>query len=445
MQKDGHASASAELGGKMLRSSSPEGDSAGKNLRSSSLEGGSAGKKRVSVLGATGTIGLNTAELLALNPDRFQTVALAANRNAAKLAELAVMLKAEYAALADERQGGELKRLLEGTGIECGAGPEALIEAANRPADLIMAAIVGAAGLAPTLTALRQGTIIALANKECLVSAGSLFMSETARYGATLLPVDSEHSAVFQALDELGSKHVERIVLTASGGPFRTWTRERIASARPEDALKHPNWAMGQKITIDSATMMNKGLELIEAHHLFGVPGDQLSAIIHPQSIVHALVYYCDGSVIAQASMPDMRTPIAYSLAWPARLPADVIKRLDLAAAGSLTFEAPDEERFPALRLSREVLKTGGAAATVLNAANEVAVEAFLGRAISFPAIAATVEQTLEKAVSALAGVAPDSLESVTYLDEQARQIARSVVGEPRWAPLDAASGGSSS
>ena len=402
MQKNGHATASAEQGGK---------------------------KRRVSVLGATGTIGLNTAELLALNPDRFQTVALAANRNAAKLAELAVALKAEYAALADERQEGELRRLLEGTGIECGAGQGALIEAAQRPADIVMAAIVGAAGLAPTLTALRQGTVIALANKECLVSAGSLFMSEAARHGATLVPVDSEHSAVFQSLDEVGSSHVERIVLTASGGPFRTWTREQIAAAKPEDALKHPNWTMGQKITIDSATMMNKGLELIEAFHLFGVRADQLSAIIHPQSIIHALVYYCDGSVIAQASLPDMRTPIAYSLGYPARLPADVIKRLDLAAAPALTFEQPDEVRFPALRLAREVLMSGGAAGTVLNAANEVAVEAFLGRAISFPAIAATVEETLNRAAAELAGINPGDLDSVMHLDGQARQIARSVIG----------------
>jgi len=402
MHKNGNATASAEQGGK---------------------------KRRVSVLGATGTIGLNTAELLALNPDRFQTVALAANRNAAKLAELAVALKAEYAALADERQEGELRRLLEGTGIECGAGQSALIEAAQRPADVVMAAIVGAAGLAPTLTALRQGTIVALANKECLVSAGSLFMSEAARHGATLVPVDSEHSAVFQSLDEVGSKHVERIVLTASGGPFRTWTREQIAAAKPEDALKHPNWTMGQKITIDSATMMNKGLELIEAFHLFGVRADQLSAIVHPQSIIHALVYYCDGSVIAQASLPDMRTPIAYSLGYPARLPADIIKRLDLAAAPALTFEQPDEVRFPALRLAREVLMAGGAAGTVLNAANEVAVEAFLNRAISFPAIAATVEETLNRAASELAGINPGDLDSVMHLDGQARQIARSVIG----------------
>lgn len=401
-------------------------------------------KKRVSVLGATGTIGLNTAELLALNPDRFQVAALAANRNAEKLAELAIALNAEYAALADESQQGELRRRLEGTGIESGAGPQALIEAAQRPADLIMAAIVGAAGLAPTLVALRQGTTIALANKECLVSAGSLFMSEAARHGTTLLPVDSEHSAVFQALDEPGSKHVERIVLTASGGPFRTWTAAQIAAARPEDALKHPNWAMGRKITVDSATLMNKGLELIEAFHLFNVRPDQLSAIIHPQSIIHALVYYCDGSVIAQASMPDMKTPIAYSLAWPARLPAE-IRRLDLAAAASLTFEEPDEARFPALRIAKDALKTGGGAPTVLNAANEVAVEAFLDRAIAFPAIAATVEKTLDRAMAELAGIAPDDLDSVMHLDRQARKIASSFIGNPERAPFEAVTAGSGS
>ncbi len=417
MFKDGHASGSAEQTEK---------------------------KRRVSVLGATGTIGLNTYELLALNPDRFQTVALAANRNAEKLAELAVALKAEYAALADERLEGELRQRLEGTGIECGAGPQALIEAASRPADLIMASIVGAAGLAPTLAALRQGTIIALANKECLVSAGSLFMSEAARHGTTVLPVDSEHSAVFQALDEVGSKHVERIVLTASGGPFRTWTLDQIAAARPEDALKHPNWAMGRKITIDSATLMNKGLELIEAFHLFNVQADQLSAIIHPQSIIHALVYYCDGSVIAQASLPDMRTPIAYSLAWPARLAAD-IKRLDLAAAANLTFEEPDDARFPALRLAKDVLRAGGAAPTVLNAANEVAVEAFLDRAIAFPAIAATVEQALDRAAAELAGIAPDDLDSVMHLDSRARQITHSLISEQYAQSLEAAAPRSSS
>jgi 1-deoxy-D-xylulose-5-phosphate reductoisomerase len=391
------------------------------------------GRKRVSVLGATGTIGQHTSDLLAAFPDRFQTVALVAHRNVEKLASLAVALRAEFAAVADERLGDTLRSLLEGTGIECGAGAGALREAGERSADLVMASIVGAAGLAPTLAAVRQGTTVALANKECLVSAGAFFMSEAERCGTTLLPVDSEHSAVFQALDALDCKHVEKIVLTASGGPFRTWTGAQIANAKPEDALKHPNWTMGQKITIDSATLMNKGLELIEAFHLFNVRAEQLSAIIHPQSIVHALVYYCDGSVVAQASLPDMRTPIAYSLAWPERLAAD-FRRLDLAAAGTLTFEEPDESRFPALRLAKASLKEGGAAPTVLNAANEVAVEAFLNRAIAFPAIAATVEATLDEASRRLDGIQPDSLEAVFHLDARAREIAAALISPGRGA-----------
>jgi 1-deoxy-D-xylulose-5-phosphate reductoisomerase len=392
---------------------------------------GEHSKKRVSVLGATGTIGQQTCELLSLNPDKFQTVALTANQNAAKLAEQAIALNAEFAALAGENRGDELRALLAGTGIACGAGQSALIEAGEREADAVMAAIVGAAGLAPTLAAVRQGRTVALSNKECLVSAGYLFMSEAARHNTTLIPVDSEHSAVFQALDALDCEHVEKIVLTASGGPFRTWTAAQIADARPEDALKHPNWTMGRKITIDSATLMNKGLELIEAFHLFNVRPEQLSAIIHPQSIVHALVYYSDGSVLAQASLPDMRTPIAYSLAWPARLKA-VLPRLDLAAAKSLTFEEPDETRFPALRLAKDCLKEGGATPTVLNAANEVAVEAFLERTIAFPAIAATVEETLSRAVGQLGNMAPDSLESVMHLDARAREIAMALTRQDR-------------
>jgi 1-deoxy-D-xylulose-5-phosphate reductoisomerase len=399
-----------------------------KNGHGSQPEAG--GKKRVSVLGATGTIGQHTCDILSLHRDRYQAVALTANRNAQALASLAVSLNAEFAALADVSLEGELRRCLEGTGIECGAGPNALIEAGARSAGLIMAAIVGSAGLAPTLAALGQGTTVALANKECLVSAGAFFMKERARRGATLLPVDSEHSAVFQALDAPDCRHVEKIVLTASGGPFRTWTLEQIAAARPEDALKHPNWTMGQKITIDSATMMNKGLELIEAFHLFEVEAHQLTAVIHPQSIIHALVYYTDGSVIAQASLPDMRTPIAYSLAWPERLEAD-FKRLDLATAGNLTFEEPDETRFPALKLAKQTLKDGGAAPTVLNAANEVAVDAFLKRSISFPGIASLVEQTLDKAVSNLGNVAPDSLEEVMYIDARAREIAKALLDKP--------------
>ncbi|MBJ7534900.1 1-deoxy-D-xylulose-5-phosphate reductoisomerase [Rhodomicrobium vannielii ATCC 17100] len=393
---------------------------------------GAGYRKRVSVLGATGTIGDSTCDLLAQNPDRFEVVALSANRNAKKLASLAVQFKAKFAAIADENAGAELRGLLAGTGIECGAGKSAVVDAGARDADVVMASIVGYAGLAPTLAALKQGRTVALANKECLVCAGAYFMNERERYGTTLLPVDSEHSAVFQSLDEQEGRYVEKIVLTASGGPFRTWTKEQIAAARVEDALKHPNWTMGQKITIDSATLMNKGLEIIEAFHLFKVRADQLDAVVHPQSIIHALVYYTDGSVIAQASVPDMRTPIALSLAWPERLKAETIKRLDLAEAATLTFEKPDETRFPALRLAKEVLKSGGNTPTVLNAANEVAVEAFLNRQISFPGIAEAVERTLDMATSALAGVLPDSLDAVTHIDERARDIAKSALSSAR-------------
>jgi 1-deoxy-D-xylulose-5-phosphate reductoisomerase len=392
---------------------------------------GAGYRKRVRVLGATGTIGDSTCDLLAQNPDLFEVVALSANRNAKKLASLAVQFNAKFAAIADESAGAELRGLLAGTGIECGAGKSAVVDAGARDADVVMASIVGYAGLAPTLAALKQGRTVALANKECLVCAGAYFMNERERYGTTLLPVDSEHSAVFQSLEQEG-RYVEKIVLTASGGPFRTWTKEQIAAARVEDALKHPNWTMGQKITIDSATLMTKGLEIIEAFHLFKVRADQLDAVVHPQSIIHALVYYTDGSVIAQASVPDMRTPIALSLAWPERLKAETIKRLDLAEATTLTFEKPDETRFPALRLAKEVLKSGGNTPTVLNAANEVAVEAFLNRQISFPGIAEAVERTLDMATSALAGVLPDSLDAVTHIDERARDIARLALSSAR-------------
>ncbi len=389
---------------------------------------GATGKRRVSVLGATGTIGQHTCDLLAEHLDKFEVVSLTAHQNAEKLAKLAVALKAEFVALADIALEGELRSRLEGTGIECGAGQKAIVDAGARPADWIMASIVGAAGLEPTLAAVRQGTTVALANKECLVSAGVLFMAEAEAHGTTLLPVDSEHSAVFQALDALDCKHVQKIVLTASGGPFRTWTKEQLSAAKPEDALKHPNWSMGQKITIDSATLMNKGLEIIEAFHLFNVQADQLSAIIHPQSIIHSFVYYSDGSVLAQASLPDMRTPIAYSLAWPNRFTTSY-PRLDLAAASALTFEEPDETRFPALRLARQALMEGGVAPTVLNAANEVAVEAFLKRIIPFMGIPAVVEQTLATTAGVLADCNADTLENVLHADGQARSIAKAIVG----------------
>jgi 1-deoxy-D-xylulose-5-phosphate reductoisomerase len=380
--------------------------------------------RRVTVLGATGSIGLNTLDLIGREPEAYDVVALVANANAPLLAELARKHRARRAVLADESRYGQLKELLAGSGIEAAAGPEAVVEAASEPADWTMAAIIGAAGLRPTLAALRQGACLALANKECLVSAGAVFMAEARLAGTAILPVDSEHSAAFQAIGDAAAENIEQIALTASGGPFRTWSPEQLARAAPEQALKHPNWAMGRKITIDSATLMNKGLELIEAYHLFPVQASQLSVVVHPQSIVHCLVHFCDGSVLAQMSTPDMRTPIAYSLAWPRRMAAPT-RRLDLAALGGLTFEAPDEGRFPALRLARQALASGGAATAVLNAANEIAVEAFLEGELGFMGVPALVERALDRAESDIGFREPQTLDDVLAIDGAARELAR--------------------
>lgn len=385
-----------------------------------------AARRRISILGATGSIGENTLDLVGRQPQAYTVVALTGGRNAARLAELALRHRAELAVIADERCYGDLRARLAGTGIETAAGSDALIEAASRPADWVMAAIVGAAGLKPTLAAVRQGTCTALANKECLVSAGRIFMREVARYETSLLPVDSEHSAAMQVMGGTAAQNIDRICLTASGGPFRTWNLADMAKVTPKQALAHPNWSMGQKVTIDSATLMNKALELIEAHHLFAVGAERLQVLIHPQSIVHCLVYYRDGSVLAQMSCPDMRTPIAYSLAWPGRMSAPT-ERLDLAKLGSLDFEAPDEGRFPALRLAREVLASGGSAGTVLNAANEVAVEAFLAGRIGFLGIASVVETTLDLAAK-LAALSPETVEDVIAIDAEARAIAATIL-----------------
>ena len=382
--------------------------------------------RRISVLGATGSIGENTLDLIGRDPASYTVASLTGGRNAARLAELAVQHQAELAVVADESCYAELRARLIGTGVEAAAGAEALIEAASRPADWVMAAIVGAAGLKPTLAAVRQGTCTALANKECLVSAGRIFMREVARHGTALLPVDLEHSAAMQVMGGSAPEDIERICLTASGGPFRSWSLADMASVTPTQALAHPNWSMGPKVTIDSATLMNKALELIEAHHLFSVDADRLSVLIHPQSIVHCLVYYRDGSVLAQMSCPDMRTPIAYSLAWPNRMPAPTA-RLDLASVGALAFEAPDEIRFSALRLARDVLAAGGSASTVLNAANEIAVQAFLDGRIGFLAIAGVVETTLERSVH-LADLLPDSVDDVLAIDAEARAMALSLL-----------------
>lgn len=402
-------------------------------LAQSALFEASAARKaprRISVLGATGSIGESTLDLVGREAQAYTVVALTGGRNTARLAELAVKHRAGFAVIADESCYGDLRARLEGTGIETAAGSEALVEAASRPADWVMAAIVGAAGLKPTLAAVRQGTCTALANKECLVAAGRIFMREVARHETTLLPVDSEHSAAMQVMGGTSARNIDRICLTASGGPFRSWSRGDMAKVKPSQALAHPNWSMGPKVTIDSATLMNKALELIEAHHLFGVGPDRLQVLIHPQSIVHCLVYYRDGSVLAQMSCPDMRTPIAYSLAWPERMSAPT-ERLDLAKLGSLDFEAPDETRFPALRLARDVLAAGGGAGTVLNAANEIAVEAFLAGRIGFLGIADVVEQTLDLGAH-LVALSPETVVDILAIDAEARALAATLL--PRFA-----------
>jgi 1-deoxy-D-xylulose-5-phosphate reductoisomerase len=383
-----------------------------------------AGERRrtVTVLGATGSIGRNTLELIAASPERYRIEALTANGDVDGLAALARRHGARLAVIADPGRYRALRASLAGSSVEAATGAEALREAAAR-AEWVMAAIVGAAGLAPTLEALSRGAIVALANKECLVSAGSLFMRALAEGRATLVPVDSEHNAIFQALRGEDPDAVERLVLTASGGPFRAMPAEAMADVTPGQAAAHPNWRMGVKISIDSATMMNKGLELIEAHHLFRMPEDRIDILVHPQSVVHSMVAFRDGSVMAQLGTPDMRIPIAYALGWPRRIAAHG-RRLDLAALGSLTFEPPDPARFPALRLAREALRTGGAAPTILNAANEIAVEAFLGGRIGFLAIARIVEEAL----AASDPTPPRSLDDVLSCDRQARRTARELV-----------------
>ena len=388
--------------------------------------------KRVSVLGATGSVGKNTLDLIGRNPHLFEVVALTANRNAKSLAELAILHRAKIAVLAEESGYQELKTRLAGTGIEVAAGPAALIDAASRRADCVMAGISGAAGLGPTLAAVSQGRRVALANKECLVCAGEMFMEAVRRAGTELVPVDSEHSAVFQAIAGSDPAAIERIVLTASGGPFRTWSMERLEHATPQEALMHPNWSMGRKITIDSATLMNKGLELIEAYHLFPVEPAQLEVVVHPQSIIHALVGFRDGSMLAQLASPDMRTPIAAGLAWPARMAAPT-KRIDLVELGSLSFEEPDETRFKALGLARQAMQSGGAAPAVLNAANEVAVEAFLTGRLKFLHIAQLVAETLEK--TAARGLLTDAkdLSAVLAIDAAARELALILLKDNRW------------
>ncbi|MBO6892985.1 MAG: 1-deoxy-D-xylulose-5-phosphate reductoisomerase [Roseibium sp.] len=375
---------------------------------------------RITVLGATGSIGKSLADLIERNPEQFDVVALIANTNASELAQMARRLNASAAILADASRLNDLREALNGTSVEAGAGEGAILEAVDRDADLIVGAIVGSAGLKPTMTAIKPGRRIALANKECLVCAGDLFMAGIRQSGAELLPVDSEHNAIFQVFENDQADQIEKVILTASGGPFRTFSKADMAGVTPEQALKHPNWDMGARITIDSATMMNKGFEVIEAFHLFPIAHEQLGVLVHPQSAVHGLVQYKDGSLLAQLGSPDMRTPISHCLAFPRRMEVPV-KRLDLAELGTLTFEAPDLDRFPALRLALEALKSANAAPAALNAADEVAVEAFLSRKIGFLDIPAAVEAVLENLSAGGQLAVSESIDDVLALDLEAR------------------------
>lgn len=379
--------------------------------------------RAVTILGSTGSVGRSTLDLIERQPERWQVKALTANSDVDALAAQARRIRPEVAVVADEAAYGALKDALAGTGIEAAAGKGALAEAADRPADWVMAAIVGAAGLEPTLRAVERGATIALANKETLVCAGDLVTRTAQRTGSRLLPVDSEHNAIFQVFDFDNPARVERVILTASGGPFRQLSYEAMRHVTPEQAVAHPIWSMGAKISVDSATLMNKGLELIEAKHLFPISVEQLAVIVHPQSVVHSFVEYIDGSVLAQLGTPDMRTPIAYALAWPERI-ATPCRRLDLVEIAKLEFEAPDPVRFPALNLAWAALRQGGSAPAVLNAANEEAVAAFLARRIGFLDIAAIVAETLDSMTTA----PTTSLADVIAVDRDARRTARALI-----------------
>jgi len=379
--------------------------------------------RSITILGATGSIGQSTLDLVERSPERFRVEAVTARTNVEDLAAIARRTGAKLAVIADETCYQDLKQALSGSGCDVAAGQEALVAAAARPADLVMAAIVGCAGLRPVMAAVEAGRTVALANKEALVTAGSLMIDAAHRANATILPVDSEHNAIFQCLVGSNAEHVSRLLLTASGGPFRTWDAEAIRAATPAQAVAHPNWSMGAKISVDSATLMNKGLELIEAHHLFGLPSDRLDVVVHPQSVVHSMVEFVDGSVLAQMGPSDMRVPIAHVLAWPERIRTPV-ERLDLARIGSLDFEVPDLERFPALRLAREAMEAEGAAPIVLNAANEVAVEAFLGGSVQFFEIADIVAQALTRSSTG----APADIEEVMAIDGETRTMVQAMI-----------------
>ncbi len=386
--------------------------------------------RSVVVLGSTGSVGVSTLDLLEKSGHDFEIKALTAGRNVAALAEQALRWRPALAVIEDESGLPELRARLDGSGVATGAGSRAIVEAAGQGADWVMSAIVGAAGLAPTLAAARAGSIIALANKESLVCAGPTLLSISRAAGGCVIPVDSEHSAIFQVFSPENTAHIRRLILTASGGPFRSWTREAMASATREQAVAHPNWSMGAKISVDSATMMNKGLEMIEASYLFGMAPDRIDVIVHPQSVVHSLVEYADGSTLAQLGPPDMRAPIACAWAWPNRMtwPAPA---LDLAGIGTLTFEAPDEARFPALGIARRALEAGAGAPAAMNAANEVAVAAFLDRRLGFLDIAHTVSETLEQLNGGgelAAGSEDETVEWAMAIDASARRVAAQVL-----------------
>ena len=381
--------------------------------------------KKITILGSTGSIGRNTVDIIFRFPDLFQVAALTANRNVSLLANQAKKLNAECAVVADDNKYLELKQLLSGTDIEVASGTEALVDAAERNSDFTMASIVGVAGLLPTLASIKSGKVIGLANKECLVSAGEIFIKELDKKGAKIIPVDSEHNAIFQAFNTSQKNSVRRIILTASGGPFHKFTEHQMKNVTREQAINHPNWNMGEKISIDSATMMNKGLEVIEAYYLFPIEKNAIEILIHPQSIVHSMVDYFDGSVIAQLGMPDMRTPISYALSWPNRIETPVPK-LELEKIKKLTFGPPDPVKFPALRASREALEAGGYAPTILNAANEVAVENFLSKKIEFGEIIKLIDKALEKIEPGL----PSSIEDVLSADRSAREFVKNSISQ---------------
>ena len=382
-------------------------------------------RRTISILGATGSVGQSTLSLILGAPNQFEVIALTAQRDVVGLAKAVRATNAKLAVIGDASLHQELKAALDGTNTEIASGPDAIIDAARRPVDWTMASIVGCAGLRSTMAALEGGLTVALANKESLVSAGALMTQAAAASGALLLPVDSEHNAIFQCLSGNPSKRVRRIVLTASGGPFRTWTREAMTSVTPEVAVKHPNWSMGAKISVDSATLMNKGLEVIEAHYLFGVESARLDILVHPQSVIHSMVDYVDGSTLAQLGSPDMRIPIASTLAWPDRMETTATP-LDLATVGRLDFEQPDPDRFPCLKLARDALEAAGARPAVLNAVNEVAVAAFLAHRIGFLTIADVVKDVLDR----YDPPAPSSIDEVLAIDTEARAVATQAMKE---------------